>query len=128
MNYLLDAHTFLWFINDDSLLSSTANALIETPQHNIHLSIASVWEMAITVSLGRLQVPAPFTDFIDINLTKNSISLLEIRTSHTGIVSTLPFYHRDPFDRLIIAQSQSEGIPIFGKDEIFEAYGIQRHW
>lgn len=128
MNYILDTHTFLWFINEDSSLSSTAQATIEAPQNIIYLSVASVWEMAIKVSLGKLQLPTPFTSFIDKSVRENDITLLDIRTTHTGIVSTLPFHHRDPFDRLIIAQSQSEGIPIIGKDEIFDAYGIQRHW
>lgn len=128
MNYLLDTHTFLWFINDNPSLSSTAKALIEDPESAIYLSVASVWEMAIKVSLDKLEMPSPFTDFIDGQLHENSITLLEIRTAHTGLVATLPFHHRDPFDRLIIAQSQSEGIPIIGRDTIFDAYGIERRW
>jgi PIN domain nuclease of toxin-antitoxin system len=128
MNYMLDTHTFLWFINDDSSLSSTAKTLIENRENAIYLSIASIWEMAIKVSLGRLETPSPFTDFIDEQLSKNTIVLLDIKTEHTGIVATLPFYHRDPFDRLIIAQSQSEDFPIIGRDMVFDEYGIERHW
>jgi PIN domain nuclease of toxin-antitoxin system len=127
MNCLLDTHTFLWFINDDPSLSSTAKALIEDPENSIYLSAASVWEMAIKVSLGKLEIPSPFTGFIDEQLHENSITLLEIKTMHMGIVVTLPFHHRDPFDRLIIAQSQSEGFPIIGRDAIFDDYGIKRH-
>ncbi len=128
MNYLLDTHTFLWFINDDASLSSTAKALIEDPENTIYLSVASIWEMAIKVSLDKLEMPSPFTDFIDEQLDKNTIILLNIKTAHTGIVATLPFHHRDPFDRLIIAQSKVEDIPIIGKDAIFDDYGIKRLW
>jgi PIN domain nuclease of toxin-antitoxin system len=128
MKYLLDTHTFLWFINDDASLSSTAKALIEDPENTIYLSIASIWEMAIKVSLGKLEMPSPFTDFIDEQLSKNTIILLNIKIAHTGIVATLPFHHRDPFDRLIIAQSSVEDIPVIGKDAIFDDYGIKRHW
>ena len=84
--------------------------------------------MAIKVSLGKLEVPSPFADFIDKQLQENSITLLQINTAHAGIVVTLPFHHRDPFDRLIIAQSKSEDLPIIGKDKIFDDYGIKRHW
>lgn len=128
MNYLLDTHTFLWFINDDASLSSTTKALIEDPENTIYLSVASIWEVAIKVSLDKLEMPSPFTDFIDEQLDKNTIILLNIKTAHTGIVATLPFHHRDPFDRLIIAQSKVEDIPIIGKDAIFDDYGIKRLW
>lgn len=128
MNYLLDTHTFLWFINDDTSLSSTAKTLIEDPQNLIYLSVASIWEMAIKTSLGKLSIPSPFTSFIDNQLRENTIILLNIKTTHTGIVATLPFHHRDPFDRLIIAQSKAENFPIIGRDEIFDNYGVERHW
>ena len=128
MNYLLDTHTFLWFINDDASLSSTAKALIEDSENTIYLSVASVWEMAIKVSLDKLEMPSPFIDFIDEQLSKNTIILLGTKTTHTGIVATLPFHHRDPFDRLIIAQSKVEDTPVIGKDVIFDDYGIKRLW
>lgn len=128
MNYLLDTHTFLWFINDDRELSVMAKTLIEDPENAIYLSVASVWEMAIKVSLGKLNLPAPFTDFVAEQLSENSLRLLEIQVEHVGAVATLPFHHRDPFDRLIIVQSLSEHIPIIGKDQIFDGYGVQRHW
>lgn len=128
MSHLLDTHAFLWFINDDPSLSASAKSLIEDPESTIYLSVASVWEMAIKLSLGKLEMPSPFTDFIDDQLRENTITLLDIKTSHTGVVATLPFHHRDPFDRLIIAQSKSEDIPIIGRDAIFDEYGIKRLW
>ena len=73
-------------------------------------------------------MPSPFTDFIDEQLRENSITLLDIKTAHAGIVVSLPFHHHDPFDRLIIAQSKSEAIPVIGKDAIFDAYGIDHLW
>ena len=85
MNYLLDTHTFLWFINDDVSLSSIAKALIEDPENTIYLSVASVWEMAIKVSLDKLEMPSPFTDFIDVQLHQNTIILLDIKTAIQGL-------------------------------------------
>jgi PIN domain nuclease of toxin-antitoxin system len=128
MAYLLDTHTFLWFIIDDSALSSSAKMLIENPEHTVYLSIASIWEMAIKISLGKLEMPTPFDEFINVQIYKNSISLLGITTRHVGTVVTLPFHHRDPFDRLIVAQSLVEQLPIIGVDSIFDAYGVKRYW
>lgn len=128
MTYLLDTHTFLWFISADSSLSASAKALIESAENAVYLSIASLWEIAIKVSLGKLEVPSPFTDYMLAQLHENDITVLEMKIEHTGVVATLPFHHRDPFDRMIIAQSLSESIAVIGKDEIFDAYGIQRRW
>jgi PIN domain nuclease of toxin-antitoxin system len=128
MTYLLDTHSFLWFINDEPILSTTAKMMIESPENIIYLSVASLWEIAIKVSLGKLEVPSPFTEFMVEQISENSITLLEIKPAHTGQVVTLPFHHRDPFDRLIIAQSLSENFPIIGKDGNFDAYGVKRHW
>jgi PIN domain nuclease of toxin-antitoxin system len=125
---LLDTHSFLWFINDDEDLSVPAREVIEDPANTIFFSAASLWEMAIKVSLGRLVAPLPFDEFMLEQLRQNDITLLEIKVEHAGLVATLPFYHRDPFDRLIIAQAIIEKIPIIGKDDIFEAYDVQRLW
>lgn len=128
MNYLLDTHTFLWFIDDDPALSSTAKGLIQAAESTIFLSSASIWEMAIKVSLGKLDMPSPFDTFVKEQLSENAIRLLDIKPEHTGIIATLPFHHRDPFDRLIIAQSLHEKLPIIGRDAVFDAYGIDRRW
>jgi PIN domain nuclease of toxin-antitoxin system len=128
MKYLLDTHSFLWFINNDTSLSQKAKMLIENPQSFIYLSVASVWEMAIKISLNRLEMPSPFASFIDRQLQENDITLLEIKTAHVAVVATLPFHHRDPFDRLLIAQAQNEKIPILGQDKNFDAYDVQRIW
>lgn len=128
MSYIIDTHTFLWFINDHVSLSSTAREIIQHPDNPIYLSIASVWEMAIKVSLNKLEMPSPFNDFIEQQLVENSIALLHIKTDHIGIVAAMPFHHRDPFDRLIIAQALHESYAIIGKDDIFDQYDITRYW
>jgi len=84
--------------------------------------------MAIKISIGKLKLPLPFAVFIDEQLQDNDIQLLEIKTAHLAIVVTLPFHHKDPFDRLIIAQSQSENFAIIGNDAVFDHYGITRLW
>jgi PIN domain nuclease of toxin-antitoxin system len=119
---------FLWFINDDPALSAAAKAIIEDADSAIFLSVASLWEMAIKVSLGKLTVPSPFTDFIHEQLFENNVTLHGIKVAHVGLVAALPFHHRDPFDRLIIAQALTDQLPLIGKDVIFDAYGIQRRW
>ena len=126
--FLLDTHTFLWFINDDKALSAVAKEHIEDTEATLYLSVASLWEMAIKVSLGRLDMPAPFAKFIEQQIAENSLELLQITPSHAGTVAMLPFHHRDPFDRLLIAQSVSERFPIISKDEIFDQYDVKRYW
>jgi PIN domain nuclease of toxin-antitoxin system len=128
MNYLLDTHSFLWFIIDDKALTTKAKTLIEDPNNVIFLSIASIWEMAIKTSLGKLSIPQPFTVFIDSQMNTNNFSLLSIKPDHTGIIATLPFHHRDPFDRLLIAQALDEKMPLVSNERLFDLYGIQREW
>lgn len=128
MNFLLDTHTFLWFLSDNLEMSATAKAIIENPQNTLYLSVASVWEMAIKASIGKLELPLPLVTFIDQQLQDNDIQLLEIKTRHLGIVATLPFHHKDPFDRLLIAQSKSENMTLLSADSVFHRYEITRLW
>ncbi|MGB9754353.1 type II toxin-antitoxin system VapC family toxin [Roseiflexus castenholzii] len=128
MKLLLDTHAFLWFVGGDERLSPSARALIEDMSNDAYLSIASLWEMAIKISLGRLQLAQPFETFIPHQLSLNRIRLLGITISHTAKVSTLPFHHRDPFDRLLVAQAQVEQMPLVSSDAAFDAYGLTRLW
>ncbi len=128
MKLLLDTHSFLWFIGGDARLSPTARRLIEDVTNDVFLSVASLWEMAIKISLGRLQLAEPFETFIPQQLSLNRIGLLGITISHTAKVATLPFHHRDPFDRLLAAQAQVEQMPLASSDPAFDAYGITRLW
>lgn len=128
MSYLIDTLTFLWFITDHASLSSHAENLIQQPDNPVYLSVGSIWEMSIKVSLNRLEMPTPFNEFIDSQLIENRIALLPIRTEHTAKLISLPFHHQDPFDRLLVAQALHEGYTLISKDEIFDPYGVDRQW
>lgn len=105
MKLLLDTHTFLWFISGNSTLSDHAKELIEDMDSERYLSVVSLWKMAIKVSLGKLKVPLPLTRLVREHVTGNAIEVLAIDAKHLDEQRKLPFHHRDPFDRLIIAQA-----------------------
>ena len=128
MKLLLDTHTFLWFIEGNDKLSGEARRLIEDSSNMRLLSVGSLWEMAIKVSIGKLDVPLPFTRLAREHVEGNAIEQLSAEAQYLDVQRTLPFHHRDPFDRLIIAQAQEEEIPVVGKDEAFEDYDIELLW
>jgi PIN domain nuclease of toxin-antitoxin system len=128
MNLLLDTHTFLWFINNDNRLSLTAQEAIALPANDVYVSSASLWEIAIKCSIGKLTLTTAFDTFIPQQLTVNYINVLGITVPHLALVAQLPFHHRDPFDRLIIAQGLAEPMTIVGVDTIFDSYGVVRVW
>jgi len=125
---LLDTHTFLWFIEGNDELSGEARRLIEDSSNTRLLSVGSLWEMAIKVSIGKLDVPLPFTRLAREHVEGNAIEQLSVEAQYLDVQRALPFHHRDPFDRLIIAQAQEEEIPVVGKDEAFEDYDIELLW
>jgi len=127
MTVLMDTHAFLWFVNDDPQLSARAKSLIKSDS-TVFLSIASVWEIAIKVRIGKLAIPKPLDTFISEQIRLNDFTLLPIRIADCDHVSTLPLHHGDPFDRLIIAQALVENIPISSKDGKFDPYNVQRVW
>jgi PIN domain nuclease of toxin-antitoxin system len=128
MKLLLDTHSFLWFIGGSSRLSRNARMLIEDVSNQSVLSLASIWEIAIKVSIGKLSLGQTFETFIPQQMSLNGIGLLEISFPHTAVVATLPFHHRDPFDRLLIAQAIVEQIPIVSCDTALDRYAITRLW
>ena len=128
MRWLLDTHAFIWYTTDSSGLTATGRALIDNGENDILLSTASVWEMAIKHSIGRLTFSKPFMEFIKQQIAVNRIEILQITFDHIEVVASLPLHHRDPFDRLIIAQSMAKQIPILSVDAIFDAYAIARVW
>lgn len=128
MNYLLDTHSFIWFIEGNTLLSDTANTLISNPKNTIYLSMASLWEMAIKVRLDKLELQQPFSQFLEHHIQQSEFEILPIKINHVIKVSTLELHHRDPFDRLLIAQSISENMPILSADSAFNAYDVDRIW
>lgn len=128
MNLLLDTHAFLWFIAGDTSLSQSARAAIEDLGNNRYLSMASMWEIAIKISFGKLELSEPFEALIPKQLADNSIELLGISFEHTVLVSSMPFHHRDPFDRLLIAQSKVERMTLGSIDPAFDSYSVNRFW
>jgi PIN domain nuclease of toxin-antitoxin system len=128
MRLLLDTHSFLWFISGNPQISSSARMLIEDVSNQPFLSVASLWEMAIKMSLGKLSLGQPFETLIPQQLSLNGIALLGITISHTAVVARLPFHHRDPFDRLLVAQALTEQMSIVSGDTAFDAYAVTRLW
>jgi PIN domain nuclease of toxin-antitoxin system len=125
---LLDTHVFLWFIGGSERLSATARAAIEAPENERFLSAASIFEMAIKVSLGKLAVGLPLEQLLSRELDAGGFSLLPIEARHVGVLASLPFHHRDPFDRLLAAQALADGLVLLTVDEAFAAYGAPRIW
>jgi PIN domain nuclease of toxin-antitoxin system len=128
MKLLLDTQAFLYFIAGNPALSNRARSLIEDPVNDRFLSIAIVCEMAIKVSIGKLMLAQPLARLISAQTDLNGIELLPITLAHTATVATLPLHHRDPFDRMLVAQSMVEGLPLIGGDTAFDLYGIERIW
>lgn len=128
MRLLLDTHIFLWFVYGDAQLSARARALIEDTLNTCFLSIASIWETAIKVGTGKLTLTQPVEVFFAEQAQRNSIGLLPIELAHAARVATLPFHHRDPFDRLLVAQSLTENVPLLSADAVLDAYSIVRYW
>jgi PIN domain nuclease of toxin-antitoxin system len=128
MRLLLDTHTFLWFIEGSLNLSDVARNLIEDQANQRFLSVASLWEMSIKVSIGKLELGMTFTELVKREVYGNAIELLEIQPEHLDELAKLPFHHKDPFDRLMIAQSLAEGIPIVTKDAAFRSYPVSLLW
>jgi len=118
----------LWFIGGSVSLSPSARALVEDADNQPFLSMASLWEMAIKLSIGKLSLGQPFETLIPEQMKLNGIELLQIEMPHIVAVASLPFHHRDPFDRLLVAQAIVEQMPIVSGDPAFDSYTIQRLW
>jgi PIN domain nuclease of toxin-antitoxin system len=125
---LLDTHAMYWYIEGDPQLSAMARTLIQDTSNEVLISPASYWEIAIKVSIGKWKLNRTYEEFIDIGLNRYGFQVLPILPTHTAAVISLPFHHKDPFDRLLIAQSMVEGIPIISNDTVLDAYGITRLW
>lgn len=130
MRLLLDTHVLLWYGINDPQLSGTARTLILDASNEILMSPASYWEIAIKVSIGKLALHQPYEDFVDACLNRYGFRILPIETAHTAKVATLPFpsKHKDPFDRLIVAQALAEGIGIISGDQALDVCGVNRMW
>ncbi len=122
MTVVLDTHAFLWWIDNSDKLSETARKVIGDSNNKIYLSAVSTWEIAIKDQLGKLTAPKPLLPFFTDQLHKNNFLFLPIQIEHTCIVNDLENHHKDPFDRLLIGQAISEGIPILTVDSMISAY------
>jgi PIN domain nuclease of toxin-antitoxin system len=124
--FLLDTHTFIWLTEDDPSLPADLRTLIDTAE-TVYLSIASLWEIAIKLNLGKLSLQRSY-ETIGRELEASDILFLPISFADTVQIRHLPLHHRDPFDRLLIAQAINHNLPIISADTAFDAYSIQRQW
>ena len=126
MAVLLDTQAFLWWVTDDRRL--TKRAAHSIAGSDCLLSVASCWEMAIKVSLGKLKLPGPVDRFVQAQLEVNGFNLLSVSLEHIAGVAGLPFHHRDPFDRLLVVQALNEELAVVSSDGVFGKYGVKRVW
>lgn len=126
MNLLLDTHTFLWGLTDEVKLSGRVRTLL--PKSNTWFSVASIWEILIKVRIGKMSLPAPTGPFIMSKLAFNGVRILPITADHVLRIESLPNHHNDPFDRMLIAQSLEEKLPLATADKVFTRYPIEVIW
>lgn len=130
MNLLLDTHTFLWVAGRQqfALLPKATREILEDGANTLWLSLASIWELSIKVSIGKLQLTESVIDLVQFQQAQIGIRLLPITLAHLELIETLPFHHKDPFDRLLIAQAQVENLTVVSIDAAFDAYSVNRLW
>jgi PIN domain nuclease of toxin-antitoxin system len=128
MNLLLDTHAFLWFWWDDPRLSDDAKTAIIEPTNRKLISVASCWEVAIKVSLRKLELGVPYRGFLEQQMLRNNFELLPIGHDHLACLVDLPFHHRDPFDRMLVVQARWDDMPIVSADPQLDPYSIHRIW
>ncbi|MGG6269803.1 type II toxin-antitoxin system VapC family toxin [Leptolyngbya sp. AN03gr2] len=128
MRVLLDTHAFLWWMSDDSQLSTAARAIISDPENTIFVSVVSVWEIIIKQGTGKLILSEPAEDYVPDRIRSNQFSTLSVEMRHILRIASLPALHRDPFDRLLIAQSECENLAIISVDHLIQQYSITVIW
>ena len=124
MKFLLDTHIFLWFLEGNTSLSNRVRSIIEDINNDIYFSCTSYWEICIKISIGKLDLVDNWQAVFDAKMAENRIQWLDITKDHLQRVIDLPWHHRDPFDRLLIAQALSDNLWIATADPAFSAYGI----
>ena len=128
MRLLLDTHAFLWWIADDERLSSRAAALISDGKNEVFFSAASAWELVVKAGLGRVELPDPIERFVPDQLERNGFQALPIELRHALTISSLPSLHRDPFDRMLVAQAVAEGMTLVSGDRAMKGYPVHVEW
>jgi PIN domain nuclease of toxin-antitoxin system len=128
MNLLLDTHTFIWWTIQRNKLSQLASDRLINPNNSLFLSLASVWEMQIKLQLGKLTFDLPLSELITSQQQTNGLQILPIQLEHILALGDLPNHHRDPFDRMLVAQSMVEQMAILSADIVLDSYPVQRIW
>lgn len=128
MRLLLDTHTLLWFLRQPHVLPPKVLEVITDPGTDAVVSLLSLWEIAIKSGLNKLYLPKPYDELFPQSVTDSGLSLLPIEPTHLAVLSRLPQHHRDPFDRLLIAQAMAEGMTLASCDKHFPAYGVPLLW
>ena len=128
MQLLLNTHSFLWFAGGNDRLSRKAREAIEDTSNAAYLSMASLWEMAIKINIGKLELPKPLGRLVSEQIRENEFEMLRSEVKHFDTYTDLPLHHRDPFDRMSIAQAQVEALSVVSKDEAFANYDIDLLW
>lgn len=128
MDLLLDTHVFMWWMMNDKKLSQHAKNLINNADNTCYVSTISAWEMTIKVAIGKLNLAKPAAELFKEQMQLNGFKQLDIALSHIEIVANLPMHHRDPFDRLLIAQTQAEKLTLISADTTLGQYEIERIW
>ncbi len=124
MKLLLDTHTFIWWSLTPEKLSNRVSSLLADPSNDLILSVASIWEMQIKLQLGKLNLELPLRELIETQQRTNNLQLLPIQVSHVWTLENLPIPHKDPFDRILIAQATVEQHSLLSSDAIFDAYPV----
>ncbi len=128
MELLLDSHVFLWWVEDDKKLSKQAKNLISDKDNACYISGATAWELAIKASQGKLKLETSVSSYILRHIQISAFTWLDIKLSHIDYAERLPYFHKDPFDRLLVAQAQAEKLAIISADTMLDAYEIERLW
>jgi PIN domain nuclease of toxin-antitoxin system len=125
---VLDTHAFLWFVTGSDHLSARARTAIENPGATVYVSAASAWEITIKRQLGKLPASATFLPSLSGYLRRRGFAELPISVDHAEAAGGLPRHHRDPFDRMLVAQAKAEGLPLVSNERVFDSYGVRRVW
>ena len=128
MKLLLDAHALIWAVDDPSRLGTQAAAALRDPNNDLLVSAGTIWELAIKVGLGKLTLSLPYRQWMTKAITDLGAAVLPITIEYADTQASLPNHHRDPFDRLLVAQAQVENVPIVSSDVVFDDYGVTRLW
>lgn len=125
---MLDTHTLVWLVEEPAKVSAAAMAFIQPVTNNVHLSAATIWELAIKVGQGKLTLSQPYRPWMEKAMADLILTVLPVTIAYAERQAGLPPLHKDPFDRLLIAQALVEGIPVVSADATFDAYGVPRIW